>query len=226
MRRPRRRGRGPARPRPDGTDPGTPGRLPGLPAVLSHADSPRRSPPRRPPDASCGRPPAAVGGRPGGRPPPDRSRRAGLQPPHPPAGRHPRPLRCGPSPNAGLAPLGTCPRGGHGGRSPRLRRLRDQRHGRPQRASGRGRGHQHRRPRRPGCGPRAEPRPRPAPVLQPLVCARSVARGRITGLAAARVDGSPALLVNTHSAGADLVTVVIGCGALQPSAIASAPIPR
>ncbi|WP_375431279.1 hypothetical protein [uncultured Friedmanniella sp.] len=57
-------------------------------------------------------------------------------------------------------------------------------------------------------------------------CARSVARGRITGLAAARVDGSPALLVYTHSAGADLVTVVTGCGALQPSAIASAPIPR
>lgn len=53
MRRPRRRGRGPARPRPDGTDPGIPGRLPGLPAVLSHADlglrgARRRAVPRMP----------------------------------------------------------------------------------------------------------------------------------------------------------------------------------
>lgn len=57
-------------------------------------------------------------------------------------------------------------------------------------------------------------------------CARSVTRGRITGLAGARVDGSPALLVYTRSEGAELVTVVTGCGALQPSAIASAALPR
>ncbi len=57
-------------------------------------------------------------------------------------------------------------------------------------------------------------------------CARSVTRGRITGLAGARVDGSPALLVYTRSEGATLVTVVRGCGALQPSAIASARLPR
>ncbi|WP_375424444.1 hypothetical protein [uncultured Friedmanniella sp.] len=57
-------------------------------------------------------------------------------------------------------------------------------------------------------------------------CARSVTHGRITGLAGARVDGSPALLVYTRSDGADVVTVVTGCGALPPSAIASAPLPR
>lgn len=57
-------------------------------------------------------------------------------------------------------------------------------------------------------------------------CARSVTRGRITGLAGARVDGSPALLVYTRSDGADAVTVVTGCGALEPSAIASAALPR
>jgi hypothetical protein len=57
-------------------------------------------------------------------------------------------------------------------------------------------------------------------------CARSVTPGRITGLAAARVDGSPALLVYTRSDGAEVVTVVTGCGAVQPSAIASAALPR
>lgn len=57
-------------------------------------------------------------------------------------------------------------------------------------------------------------------------CARSVTKGRITGLAGARVDGSPALLVYTRSDGADQVTVVTGCGAVQPSAIASAALPR
>ena len=56
-------------------------------------------------------------------------------------------------------------------------------------------------------------------------CARSVTRGRITGLAGARVDGSPALLVYTRS-GARSVTVVTGCNGLQPTAIASAVLSR
>ena len=56
-------------------------------------------------------------------------------------------------------------------------------------------------------------------------CARSATRGRITGLAAARVDGSPALLVYTRS-GAASVTVVTGCNNPQPTAIASAVLPR
>lgn len=56
-------------------------------------------------------------------------------------------------------------------------------------------------------------------------CARSATRGRITGLAGARVDGSPALLVYTHS-DAESVTVVTGCSGLQPTAIASAVLSR
>lgn len=56
-------------------------------------------------------------------------------------------------------------------------------------------------------------------------CARSATRGRITGLAGARVDGAPALLVYTRS-GAESVTVVTGCNGLQPTAIASAVLSR
>src|SRR4029450_10704519 len=41
--------------------------------------------------------------------------------------------------------------------------------------------------------------------------ARKVTDGRITGLAASRVDGTPALLVYTKSDGSTLVTVVTGC---------------
>jgi hypothetical protein len=57
-------------------------------------------------------------------------------------------------------------------------------------------------------------------------CARKVTDGRITGLAASRVDGMPALLVYTKSDGSTLVTVVIGCACDTPSAGPSAVLPR
>ena len=57
-------------------------------------------------------------------------------------------------------------------------------------------------------------------------CARKVTEGRITGLAASTVDGTPALLVYTKSDGSSLVTVVTGCGAGTPSTGPSAVLPR
>jgi anti-sigma factor RsiW len=57
-------------------------------------------------------------------------------------------------------------------------------------------------------------------------CARKVTDGRITGLAASTVDGTPALLVYTKSDGSNLVTVVTGCGAGTPSTGPSAVLPR
>jgi hypothetical protein len=57
-------------------------------------------------------------------------------------------------------------------------------------------------------------------------CARKVTDGRITGLAASRVDGTPALLVYTKSEGSTLVTVVTGCASDAPSAGPSAVLPR
>ena len=57
-------------------------------------------------------------------------------------------------------------------------------------------------------------------------CARSVTRGRITGLAGAQVDGRPALLVYSRSDDTTTVTVVTGCNGVQPTAIASAALPR
>jgi hypothetical protein len=57
-------------------------------------------------------------------------------------------------------------------------------------------------------------------------CARKVTAGRITGLAASRVDGTPALLVYTRSDGSTLVTVVTGCASDTPSAGPSAVLPR
>jgi hypothetical protein len=56
-------------------------------------------------------------------------------------------------------------------------------------------------------------------------CARKVTDGRITGLAASSVDGTPALLVYTKSDGSTLVTVVTGCAADMPAAGASAVLP-
>jgi anti-sigma factor RsiW len=56
-------------------------------------------------------------------------------------------------------------------------------------------------------------------------CARKVTDGRITGLAASNVDGTPALLVYTESDGSTQVTVVTGCGADTPSAGPSALLP-
>jgi len=56
-------------------------------------------------------------------------------------------------------------------------------------------------------------------------CARKVTDGRITGLAASTVDGTPALLVYTESDGSTQVTVVTGCGADTPSAGPSALLP-
>ena len=56
-------------------------------------------------------------------------------------------------------------------------------------------------------------------------CARKVTDGRITGLAASTVDGTPALLVYTESDGSTQVTVVTGCGAETPSAGPSALLP-
>lgn len=57
-------------------------------------------------------------------------------------------------------------------------------------------------------------------------CARKVTDGRITGLAASRVDGTPALLVYTKSDESTLVTVVTGCASDTPSAGPSAVLPR
>jgi len=57
-------------------------------------------------------------------------------------------------------------------------------------------------------------------------CARKVTDGRITGLAASRVDGTPALLVYTRSDGSTLVTVVTGCASDTPAAGPSAVLPR
>jgi anti-sigma factor RsiW len=57
-------------------------------------------------------------------------------------------------------------------------------------------------------------------------CARKVTDGHITGLAASRVDGMPALLVYTKSDGSTLVTVVSGCATDTPSAGPSAVLPR
>jgi anti-sigma factor RsiW len=57
-------------------------------------------------------------------------------------------------------------------------------------------------------------------------CARKVTDGHITGLAASRVDGMPALLVYTKSDGSTLVTVVTGCATDTPSAGPSAVLPR
>jgi len=57
-------------------------------------------------------------------------------------------------------------------------------------------------------------------------CARKVTDGRITGLAAGTVDGTPALLVYTKSDDSTQVTVVTGCGAGTPSAGPSAVLPR
>jgi anti-sigma factor RsiW len=56
-------------------------------------------------------------------------------------------------------------------------------------------------------------------------CAREVTNGRITGLAAGTVDGSPALLVYTRSNELTEVTVVTGCGAGTPTAGPSAVLP-
>jgi hypothetical protein len=53
-----------------------------------------------------------------------------------------------------------------------------------------------------------------------------VTDGRITGLAASTVDGTPALLVCTKSAGSMQVTVVTGCAAGMPSAGPSAVLSR
>lgn len=58
------------------------------------------------------------------------------------------------------------------------------------------------------------------------LCARAVTAGRITGLARASVDGSPALLVYTRSDGVTSVTAVTGCNAAAPAAVASAAVPR
>jgi anti-sigma factor RsiW len=57
-------------------------------------------------------------------------------------------------------------------------------------------------------------------------CARRVTDGRITGLAASSLDGTPALLVYTESDGSMQVIVVTGCGADTPSAGPSALLPR
>jgi anti-sigma factor RsiW len=56
-------------------------------------------------------------------------------------------------------------------------------------------------------------------------CARKVTDGRITGLAASTVDGTPALLVYTKSDGSSQVTVVTGCNAGMPAAGPSAVLP-
>ena len=58
------------------------------------------------------------------------------------------------------------------------------------------------------------------------LCARQVTAGRITGLVRVPVDGSPALLVYTRSDGTSRVTVVRGCRAAAPAAVASAVLPR
>jgi hypothetical protein len=53
-----------------------------------------------------------------------------------------------------------------------------------------------------------------------------VTDGRIVGLVRVAVDGSPALLAYTRSEGATRVTVVTGCRAAAPAAVASAELPR
>ena len=58
-------------------------------------------------------------------------------------------------------------------------------------------------------------------------CARQVTDGRIVGLAASTVDGTPALLVYTRSGATTEVTVVTGCAsAAAPSAGPSALVSR
>jgi anti-sigma factor RsiW len=57
-------------------------------------------------------------------------------------------------------------------------------------------------------------------------CARRVTDGRITGLAASSLDGTPALLVYTEADESTQVTVVTGCGEGTPSAGPSALLPR
>ena len=57
-------------------------------------------------------------------------------------------------------------------------------------------------------------------------CARQVTDGRIVGLAASTVDGTPALLVYTRSGATTEVTVVTGCGAGRPSAGPTAEVSR
>ena len=56
-------------------------------------------------------------------------------------------------------------------------------------------------------------------------CARTVTRGRITGLASVTVDGVPALLVYTRQEGASYATIVTGCAVDSPSAGPSAVLP-
>jgi putative zinc finger protein len=60
---------------------------------------------------------------------------------------------------------------------------------------------------------------------QAWLCARSVTAGRVTGLARARVDGAPVLLVYLRSEGATSVTVVTGCGGAAPDVVATAALP-
>ena len=57
-------------------------------------------------------------------------------------------------------------------------------------------------------------------------CAREVTDGRIVGLAASTVDGTPALLVYTRSGATTDVTVVTGCATGRPSAGPSALVSR
>jgi hypothetical protein len=56
--------------------------------------------------------------------------------------------------------------------------------------------------------------------------AREVVDQRIAGIASSTVDGVPALLVYTKSAGSTEVTVVTGCRVGTPSAGPSAVLPR
>ena len=60
---------------------------------------------------------------------------------------------------------------------------------------------------------------------QAWLCARSVTAGRVTGLARARVDGAPVLLVYLRTEGAASVTVVSGCGGAAPDVVATAALP-
>lgn len=56
-------------------------------------------------------------------------------------------------------------------------------------------------------------------------CARTVTKGRITGLASVTVDGVPALLVYTREGGTSYATIVTGCAVDSPSAGPSAVLP-
>jgi hypothetical protein len=56
-------------------------------------------------------------------------------------------------------------------------------------------------------------------------CARTVTKGRITGLASVTVDGLPALLVYTRDDGKPYATIVTGCALDSPSAGPSAALP-